>query len=102
MAANWSALAADQRAAHAAGQAGQPGQVVDIGYRNMLTDPTALEAERLLLRTVVGALHNHPGVWMWSWATSRTCSPSRRTSETGRAWVRGIIRLIKSLDPVIR
>lgn len=76
------------------------GEVVDIGYRNMLTDPTALEAERLLLRTVVGALHNHPGVWMWNLGNEPDLFAIAPDRETGRAWVRDMTDLIKSLDPV--
>ena len=42
------------------------GSVVDSWYRNMFHDHTALDAERLLLRTVVNEYKDHPGVWMWN------------------------------------
>ena len=42
------------------------GKVVASGYRNMFHDETALNAERLLLKTVVSTLKDHPGIWMWN------------------------------------
>src|SRR5215216_1423103 len=42
------------------------GKLTDKGYRNMFHDPVALDAERLLLRTVVGRLQDHPAIWMWN------------------------------------
>ena len=76
------------------------GEVVDIGYRNMLTDPTALDAQRLLLRTVVSALREHPGVWMWNLGNEPDLFALPPDRETGRAWVREMTDLIKSIDPV--
>ena len=76
------------------------GEVVNIGYRNMLTDPTALDAQRLLLRTVVGALREHPGVWMWNLGNEPDLFALPPDRETGRAWVREMTDLIKSIDPV--
>ena len=75
------------------------GEVVDIGYRNMLTDPTALDAQRLLLRTVVSALREHPGVWMWNLGNEPDLFALPPDRETGRAWVREMTDLIKSIDP---
>ena len=42
------------------------GRVVDSAYRNMFNDPVALDAERLLLRTVVEAYREHEAIWMWN------------------------------------
>src|SRR6185503_15136906 len=42
------------------------GRIVDSGYRNYFTDAVACEAQRLLLRTVVGAYKDHPAIWMWN------------------------------------
>ena len=42
------------------------GKIVAAGYRNMFHDEVALNAERLLLKTVVEALKDHPGIWMWN------------------------------------
>ncbi|HRQ15233.1 MAG TPA: beta-galactosidase, partial [Promineifilum sp.] len=42
------------------------GRIVDCGYRNPYTDPIALAAAGLLLRTVVGRYHDHPAVGFWN------------------------------------
>jgi len=42
------------------------GKRVDQGYRNMFHDEMALSATRLLLKTVVSKLKDHPGIWMWN------------------------------------
>ncbi len=42
------------------------GRVVESGYRDYFTDAVARSAQRLLLRTVVSALKDHPAIWMWN------------------------------------
>lgn len=75
------------------------GRKTDQGYRNMFDDETALTAERLLLRTVVAALKDHPGIWMWNLGNEPDLFAWPNSSEEGAAWVREMVSLIKSIDP---
>ncbi len=75
------------------------GQIVTSGYRNMFHDEMALNAERLLLRTVVGALKDHPGIWMWNLGNEPDLFAWPNSSEEGAAWVKEMVTLIKSIDP---
>ncbi len=75
------------------------GRPVNIGYRNYFTDPVAREAQRLQVRTVVGALRDHPGVWMWNLGNEPDLFAIAPDRETGRAWVQEMTGLIKSIDP---
>ncbi len=75
------------------------GQVVAGGYRNSYHDPIALDAERLLLRTVVGALSDHPAVWMWNLGNEPDLFAIPNDPASGRAWVREMVGLIKAIDP---
>jgi endo-1,4-beta-mannosidase len=74
------------------------GQIVDSSYRNMFTDPVALDASRLLLRTVVGALTGHPAVWMWNLGNEPDLFAWPGSAEIGRAWVHEMTQLIKAAD----
>lgn len=75
------------------------GQVVAGGYRNPYHDVVALDAQRLLLRTVVGALKDHPGVWMWNLGNEPDLFARPRDAAAGRAWVAEMKRLICAIDP---
>ncbi|HET9906032.1 MAG TPA: cellulase family glycosylhydrolase [Anaerolineales bacterium] len=75
------------------------GKRVDTGYRNMFHDEMALEAERLLVRTVVSALKDHPGIWMWNLGNEPDLFAWPNSSEEGAAWVREMVELIKEIDP---
>lgn len=75
------------------------GRVVESGYRDYFTDATAREAQRLLLRTVVGALKDHPAIWMWNLGNEPDLFARAPDRETGRGWVQEMVDLIKSLDP---
>lgn len=75
------------------------GLVVDSGYRNMFSDPQALEAERLLLRTVVGAFRQHPAIWMWNLGNEPDLFAHPPNDAAGQAWTREMIHLIHALDP---
>lgn len=75
------------------------GKVTDKGYRNMFHDEQALNAERLLLKTVVGALKDHPGVWMWNLGNEPDLFAWPNSSNEGAAWVKEMVTLIKSIDP---
>jgi endo-1,4-beta-mannosidase len=76
------------------------GKVVDSLYRNSFIDPVALDAERLLLRTVVTELKDHPGVWMWNLGNEPDLFAWPANAEAGRAWTQEMVGLIKSIDPV--
>ena len=75
------------------------GKVVAEGYRNMFHDEIALNAERLLLKTVVGALKDHPGIWMWNLGNEPDLFAWPNSSEDGAAWTKEMVDLIKSIDP---
>lgn len=75
------------------------GKQVNQGYYNPFTNPTALEASRLQLRTVVDALKDHPAVAMWDLGNEPdgfARPPNRRVA---REWVHEMTGIIKSLDP---
>jgi len=65
------------------------------GYRNPYTDPIALNAERLLLRTVVGALKDHPAIGMWNLGNEPDLFARPPNAEAGRAWVRKMVSVIR-------
>jgi endo-1,4-beta-mannosidase len=75
------------------------GAVVDSAYRNMFHDPVALDAERLLLETVVGEYRDHSGVWMWNLGNEPDLFAHPAGADAGRSWVREMTGLVKDLDP---
>jgi endo-1,4-beta-mannosidase len=75
------------------------GQVVESLYRNSFSDGVALDAERLLLRTVVEKLKDHPGIWMWNLGNEPDLFAWPPSAEAGRAWTREMVALIKAIDP---
>ena len=75
------------------------GKLTDKGYRNMFHDEVALNAERLLLKTVVGTLKDHPGIWMWNLGNEPDLFAWPNSSDEGAAWVKEMVGLIKSIDP---
>jgi len=75
------------------------GKKTDKGYRNMFHDEMALNASRLLLKTVVTALKDHPGIWMWNLGNEPDLFAWPNSSDEGAAWVKEMAGLIKSIDP---
>jgi endo-1,4-beta-mannosidase len=75
------------------------GRVVQSGYRNPYTDPQALAAERLLLRTVVGELRDHPAIGLWNLGNEPDLLAMPPDAATGAAWVRNMVALIRECDP---
>ncbi len=75
------------------------GEVTSRGYRNPLSDRAALGAARLLLSRVVGALSDHPGIWMWNLGNEPDLFAQPASSQDGQQWVREMTELIKDLDP---
>jgi endo-1,4-beta-mannosidase len=76
------------------------GEVVDTPYRNMFHDPTALDASRRLLETVVGEYRDHAGVWMWNLGNEPDLFAHPHDAASGRSWVREMTQLVKDIDPV--
>ena len=75
------------------------GKKTDRGYRNMFHDEMALNATRLLLKTVVAALKDHPGIWMWNLGNEPDLFAWPKSSAAGAAWVKEMVGVIKSIDP---
>lgn len=75
------------------------GQIVNCGYANYFADPVCLAAERLLLKRVVGRLKDHPGVGMWNLGNEPDLFAWPPDAATGRAWVREMTTLIRTIDP---
>ena len=74
------------------------GSVTRRGYRNMFHDPQALEAERLLLRMVVGRLKDHPAIWAWNLGNEPDLFAQPQRDRDGQAWVREMRQLIRKID----
>ncbi len=74
------------------------GQVVSGAYRNMFNDPQALAAERLLLKTVVGALKDHPATWMWNLGNEPDLFAWPTNAAEGEAWTKEMVALIHEID----
>ena len=65
----------------------------------MFHDEMALNASRLLLKTVVAALKDHPAIWMWNLGNEPDLFAWPNSSDEGAAWVKEMVGLIKSIDP---
>jgi endo-1,4-beta-mannosidase len=75
------------------------GDVLDAGsYRNPFTDPLALTAAELQLRTVIGRLAGHPGVWAWNLGNEPDNFALPPTDEAGTAWAGRLFAVIEELD----
>ena len=74
------------------------GVPVDSAYRNMFTDPTALAAQRLLLRSVVEAYRDHEALWLWNLGNEPDLFAWPPSARAGRAWVAEMTALIHDLD----
>lgn len=75
------------------------GEVVDSAYRNMFSDPIALDAERLLLRTVVSEFADHEAIWMWNLGNEPDLFAYPESRSDGRRWVTEMTDLVRSIDP---
>jgi len=74
-------------------------KVVKEGYRNMFHDEMALNASRLLLKSVITRLKDHPAIWMWNLGNEPDLFAWPNSSDEGAAWVKEMVGLIKSIDP---
>jgi len=76
------------------------GSDLDAGsYRNPYVDPQALAAAELLLREVVGRLHDHHGVWAWNLGNEPDNFALPPTDAAGADWARRLFGVITELDP---
>ncbi|NJL54994.1 cellulase family glycosylhydrolase [bacterium] len=75
------------------------GQIVDLAYRNMFHDEQAIEAARLLLKTVVTTFKDHDAIWMWNLGNEPDLFAHPHTAEAGRAWVQEMVAVIRDIDP---
>jgi endo-1,4-beta-mannosidase len=75
------------------------GEIVAGSYRNMFTDPAALEAQRVLLRAVVGAYAEHEAVWLWNLGNEPDLFAQPPTASAGGRWVKDMVDLIHQIDP---
>ena len=75
------------------------GRVVNCGYANPFTDPVALGAEELHLRTVVSSFKGHPALGLWNLGNEPDLFAWPPNAESGQAWVRRCTSLIRELDP---
>jgi endo-1,4-beta-mannosidase len=79
------------------------GKVVNCSYTNPFTDPVALSAEELLLRTVVSHFKDHTAIGLWNLGNEPDLFAWPSDAASGRAWARrmtGLIREIDSAHPV--
>ncbi len=68
-------------------------------YRNPYADSQALNAAELLLRTVVGRLREHRGVWAWNLGNEPDNFALPADDATGAAWAERLFSVIRELDP---
>jgi endo-1,4-beta-mannosidase len=76
------------------------GKEVEGWYRNFYEDAMALDAQRLLLDTVVGEYAQHDGVGMWNLGNEPDLFAVAPTQVMGQQWTREMVGRIKALDPV--
>lgn len=76
------------------------GKLVVSSYRTPFGDPVALDAERLLVSTIVTELRDHPGIWMWNLGNEPDLFARPPHHDAGRAWMHDLVTLIHDLDPV--
>ncbi len=75
------------------------GRVVDCAVRNPSEDPLVLEAERLLLSTVVHRYKGHPAIGIWNLGNEPDSFAWPTSHRSGMAWAEQMTSLIKSIDP---
>lgn len=74
-------------------------KIVSGAYRNPFHDPVALEASRLLLRTVVSEFKDHPATWMWNLGNEPDLFAWPHSAADGQAWAHEMTALIHAIDP---
>jgi endo-1,4-beta-mannosidase len=76
------------------------GSNLDAGpYRNPYVDPIALDAAELLIRTVVGRLRQHKGIWTWNLGNEPDNFALPPSDAAGAAWAHRLFEVIREVDP---
>lgn len=75
-------------------------QIINCGYRNPYHDARVLQAEELLLRSVVSALRQHPAIEVWNLGNEPDLFAWPAGAAEGRAWARRMTSVIREIDPV--
>lgn len=76
------------------------GRIVYQGYRNPYSDPLVLEAEELLIDTVVSRLKDHEAIGIWNLGNEPDLLAWPPSSLGGRAWTRRMAERIRAIDPL--
>ncbi|HBA84224.1 MAG TPA: hypothetical protein DCZ95_09050 [Verrucomicrobia bacterium] len=74
--------------------------VLHGNYLNMFNDPVALKAEQLLLRTVVGALKDHPAIYLWNLGNEPDLFAFPEDDAQGQDWTREMTRVVQEIDSI--
>jgi endo-1,4-beta-mannosidase len=76
------------------------GSNLDAGpYRNPYVDAIALDAAELLIRTVVGRLRQHKGIWTWNLGNEPDNFALPPSDAAGAAWAHRLFEVIREVDP---
>lgn len=75
-------------------------KVVQSGYRNPYHDPLALQAEDLLLSTVVKEFHQHSAIGLWNLGNEPDLFAWPSNSAEGQQWVRDRMATIRQIDSI--
>lgn len=67
--------------------------------RNWYSDPGIAAAQERLARTVVTALHGHPGVWLWDLGNENSNCTIPPDASAAEAWLDRMTSAIRSSDP---
>jgi len=67
--------------------------------RDFYEDSQMLEAQRLLIREVVGSYAQHPAVWGWDVGNESDEGRRPRSYEVGKEWGRSLLEYVRELDP---
>jgi len=76
------------------------GKAVEGGYLNPFTDPLALRAAELQLRTVVARFRDHPAIGLWNLGNEPDLFARPASADEGRGWARRMTELVHEIDPV--
>ncbi len=74
------------------------GEIVTRGYRNMYTDPAALDAARLQIHTVAQALQRHKAVAMWDLGNEPDGFARPPTAEIALSWTTEMAGILREYD----
>lgn len=75
------------------------GRVVQGRLRDYYTEPALLDAQRLLLRTVLGDLRDHPAVYAWDLGNEHDNVLRPRSADAAGAWIETLLGAAREADP---